>query len=200
MPIICLCFQTQCLLTTDLNISLIISLFSCSRSIKEMHHFCLFCLHFCYCRSFLGCKNRLAYEISVIMCVVIPFLAKCAFTRCFEDQNMSDVCCLQSELKRLHQFVNSSRHASQTIFFGHYPTSTIGNAVAETRQLFGSVYLKYGSVYPICLTDCLILVAMAVQTEAEILPFCILIVVFFRSHLPTPAFTLLLLYANTWLV
>ena len=44
-------------------------------------------------------------------------------------------------MKHLKQFVNESRDASQTIFFGHYPTSTIGTAVGDIRKLFGSVLL-----------------------------------------------------------
>ena len=51
------------------------------------------------------------------------------------------VCCLQSEMKHLRQFVKDSQHASQTIFFGHYPTSTIGSAVYDVRELFGSVHI-----------------------------------------------------------
>ena len=48
---------------------------------------------------------------------------------------------LQSQMNQLRQFVNQSRRASQTIFFGHYPTSTIGTAVGDIRRLFGSVHL-----------------------------------------------------------
>jgi len=46
-------------------------------------------------------------------------------------------------MKSLKQFVRESRGASQTIFFGHYPTSTIGSSVSDIRKLFGSVYRMY---------------------------------------------------------
>ena len=48
---------------------------------------------------------------------------------------------MQSQMNQLRQFVNQSRRASQTIFFGHYPTSTIGTVVGDIRRLFGSVHL-----------------------------------------------------------
>jgi len=44
-------------------------------------------------------------------------------------------------MKRLKQFVYESRHTSQIIFFGHYPTSTIGTSVHDIRMLFGSVHI-----------------------------------------------------------
>jgi len=44
-------------------------------------------------------------------------------------------------MDRLKQFVQDNPHVSQTIFFGHYPTSTIGSAVYDVRDLFGSVQI-----------------------------------------------------------
>ena len=58
---------------------------------------------------------------------------------CVQHRSVS-VFCVQSEMQRLQQFVRDSQHASQIIFFGHYPTSTIGSAVYDVRKLFGSVH------------------------------------------------------------
>ena len=51
-------------------------------------------------------------------------------------------------MQYLKQFVRDSRDASQTVFFGHYPTSTIGSAVYDVRKLFGSVHVI--AAYDMC--------------------------------------------------